>query len=136
MDTAVSGAPRLLLRLEGIVVLTTALVAYDALGYSWRLLAVLLLVPDLAIAGYAAGPRAGAIAYNAAHTYLAPATLAALGYAGLVPDVWPLCLIWMAHIGMDRALGLGLKFGSAFNRTHLGIVGGATASRPEPVEAR
>jgi len=126
VDTPVSGTPRLLLRLEGLLVLTSALVAYDALGASWRLLALLLLVPDLAIAAYAAGPRAGAIAYNAVHTYVGPAVLAALGYAGLLTDIWALCLIWVAHIGMDRALGLGLKFGSAFNRTHLGTVGGTT----------
>jgi hypothetical protein len=42
-----------------------------------------------------------------------------LGSRGIVS----LALIWTAHIGMDRALGFGLKYPTAFGNTHLGIVG-------------
>ena len=31
--------------------------------------------------------------------------------------------IWLAHIGMDRALGYGLKLEDAFTHTHLGWIG-------------
>lgn len=123
MDTSVSGTPRLLLRVEGLVVLIAAVVAYQTIGGSWLLFALLLLVPDVALVGYLANPRVGAAAYNALHTYLGPGALAALGLAGMVSGVWPICLIWIAHIGMDRALGLGLKFPNAFKSTHLGTVG-------------
>ena len=123
MDAPVSGTPRLLLRLEGLTLLAGSVVGYDALDASWRLFALLLLVPDAALVAYIAGPRAGAIAYNAVHTYFGPAGLAALAYLDVVPGAWPICLIWMAHIGMDRSLGLGLKFTSAFQDTHLGRVG-------------
>jgi len=123
MDTAVSGTPRLLLRAEGLAVLIGAVVGYHAIGASWGLFAILLLFPDLGLIGYLAGPRVGAHAYNALHTYAGPAALAALAYYGVVPGAWPPCLIWVAHIGMDRALGLGLKFPSAFQHTHLGNVG-------------
>jgi hypothetical protein len=30
-----------------------------------------------------------------------------------------LALIWLAHIGLDRALGYGLKYPTAFRHTHL-----------------
>ena len=30
-----------------------------------------------------------------------------------------LALIWVAHIGMDRLMGYGLKYPSAFKDTHL-----------------
>lgn len=123
MNTPVSGAPRLLLRLEGAAMLAAAIIGYRELGASWWLLGILFLVPDLALVAYLAGPRLGAIAYNAVHSYVAPALLAALGYAADLRAVWPLCLIWLAHIGMDRALGLGLKFPTAFSDTHLGTVG-------------
>jgi hypothetical protein len=123
MDTPVSGTPRLLLRLEGLAVLATAVIGYGELGASWSLFALLLLLPDAALIAYVGGPRMGALAYNAAHTYLAPATVGALAYLGVLPGGWPICLIWVAHIGMDRALGLGLKFSSAFRDTHLGAVG-------------
>jgi hypothetical protein len=30
--------------------------------------------------------------------------------------------MWFAHIGMDRAIGYGLKYPTAFGDTHLGRV--------------
>src|SRR5436853_1715336 len=123
MDTPVTGTPRLVLRFEGFAVLAAAVIGYRALDAGWSQFALLLLVPDLALAAYLVGPRFGAAAYNAVHSYVAPALLAALAYGVGLPRVWPCCLIWLAHIGMDRALGLGLKFPSAFRDTHLGTVG-------------
>jgi hypothetical protein len=35
--------------------------------------------------------------------------------------------VWATHIGIDRALGLGLKYGAGFGLTHLGRIGGALA---------
>ena len=32
-------------------------------------------------------------------------------------------LIWIAHIGLDRALGYGLKYATGFGDTHLGHIG-------------
>jgi hypothetical protein len=32
-------------------------------------------------------------------------------------------LIWIAHIGIDRALGYGLKYATGFGDTHLGRIG-------------
>ena len=34
-------------------------------------------------------------------------------------------LIWCAHIGLDRALGDGLKYATGFAYTHLGRIGQA-----------
>nr|WP_312052333.1 DUF4260 family protein [Brevundimonas diminuta] len=34
-------------------------------------------------------------------------------------------MIWLAHIGFDRALGYGLKSPEAFGLTHLGLIGPA-----------
>jgi hypothetical protein len=39
------------------------------------------------------------------------------------PDLTPYALIWIAHIGLDRAVGYGLKYGSGFGHTHLGLMG-------------
>jgi hypothetical protein len=33
-----------------------------------------------------------------------------------------LALIWLAHIGMDRMVGYGLKYPTAFKDTHLSRV--------------
>ena len=75
------------------------------------------------ILGYLAGPKAGAILYNAAHSYLAPMVLITSGFALSSPLVLSVAMIWLAHIGLDRALGFGLKYFAGFSLTHLGRIG-------------
>jgi len=122
-EGAAHGAPRALLRLEGALTLITAVAAYHAMGGSWGWLAALFLLPDLSMLGYLAGPRLGAAAYNAGHSHVAPAALAAVALALGAPQ-WALlgALIWVAHIGFDRMLGYGLKY-DRFGATHLGHLG-------------
>ncbi|MGC4049469.1 MAG: DUF4260 domain-containing protein [Paludibaculum sp.] len=110
--------PRPLLHLEGAAVLVLSLYAYQAQHASWGLFALLLLVPDLSMLGYLVNARAGAQAYNAVHTYVGPLLLA-LYSVGAHPALLPLALIWLAHIGMDRMLGYGLKYPTHFKDTHL-----------------
>jgi hypothetical protein len=45
------------------------------------------------------------------------------GLAGADPLVLSLAMIWLAHIGIDRALGYGLKYATGFGFTHLGRIG-------------
>jgi hypothetical protein len=118
-----SGGVRAVLRLEGAAAFAAAVALYAHGGYSWLLFALLLLAPDLAMLAYLLGPRAGAFVYNLAHTY---ALALPLGLAGLFLDsslAATLALIWVAHIGLDRMLGYGLKYGSGFGHTHLGRIG-------------
>lgn len=122
---AASGGVRLLLRLEGLVVLAAALAGYSQLGAGWGAFGLLFLLPDLSWLGYLAGPRQGAAAYNAAHSYLGPIALLALGALGELPGALALGLVWCAHIGFDRMLGYGLKYASGFGDTHLGRLGPA-----------
>lgn len=115
---ATVGGVRLLLRLEALAMLVAALVLYARLGGGWGRFALLFLVPDLSFLGYLAGARAGAAAYDAAHALVAPLVLALAGLA--LPALLPYALIWIAHIGFDRALGYGLKYTRGFAATHLG----------------
>ena len=121
----VRGAPRLLLRIEGAALLVCALAGYSWLGQSWWLLAALILLPDISMIAYLAGPRIGAASYNATHTSVAPFLLLAASMAIGSHAVAGLALIWLAHIGLDRALGYGLKYASGFGNTHLGPLGRA-----------
>jgi hypothetical protein len=122
---AVAGAPRLLLRGEGIAELVVLLLLYSHTGASWWVFAALFLAPDLAFLGYLAGPRAGAIAYNALHVLVAPVVLGVAAFAIGWPLGVALALIWGAHIQFDRALGYGLKYATGFGDTHLGRLGKA-----------
>jgi hypothetical protein len=115
--------PRLLLRFEGLALLILATVAFAYTGTSWWLYAILFLSPDLSFAGYLAGPRLGAVAYNALHSTLGPAGLVGLGLFLDHSMLLGLASIWAAHIGFDRMLGYGLKYTSGFNDTHLGRIG-------------
>ena len=111
--------PRALLRVEGFAVLGGSLALYFDAGNGWVLLAVLVLAPDLSMLGYLAGPRVGALSYDAAHTYVLPVTLAAAGVLAGSELPTKLGLIWLAHIGADRLLGYGLKYPTRFGDTHL-----------------
>jgi len=143
---AVTGMPRLILRGEGLALLALATAGYAATGLSWWLYAALFFVPDLSFAAYRAGPRAGALAYNALHSTLGPAVLASLGVALHWPPgpavpaglgfatggtlLLGIAAIWAAHVGFDRALGYGLKYPTGFGDTHLGRIGRQPALDP------
>ncbi len=120
---AVAGWPRLLLQAEGAVLLAAACIAYAHMGGNWLIFAALFLSPDLAMLGHLAGPRIGAALYNAAHTTLAAFVVGALGW--MFDSAWAIdgALILAAHIGFDRLVGYGLKYGTAFGDTHLGTKG-------------
>ena len=124
---AVEGMPRLLLRLEGAALALAAVFLYYRLGGNWWLFAALILVPDISFAAYFLGTRPGAIAYNAMHVLFVPVALGVTGF--LLPsfDLISIALIWVTHIGADRALGFGLKYGAGASFTHLGRIGGAMA---------
>jgi Domain of unknown function (DUF4260) len=115
-------SPKWLLRLEGLLVLAVAIIAYRELGDSWLKFCVLFLVPDIFMAGYFFGTRAGTAVYNVGHTYAAPFLLWLVDYFVHVPSILFICTIWVAHIGFDRLLGYGLKYPTAFKDTHLGKV--------------
>lgn len=111
--------PRALLHLEGLVVAAASIALYFHFGYPWWLLVVLGLAPDLSMVGYAAGPSVGRASYDAVHTYAVPVVLAAIGALADVEAAVQVGLIWMAHIGVDRAIGYGLKYRTGFKDTHL-----------------
>ncbi|GCE49909.1 uncharacterized protein DUF4260 [Thermosporothrix hazakensis] len=115
-------APAVVLRLEGITVFLLALLFYGMRGGNWLLFLLLLFVPDLSMLGYLAGARVGAIIYNLIHAYVLPLALLAFGLIGNNTLLALLALIWLAHIGLDRVLGYGLKYPTFFKDTHLNRV--------------
>jgi len=124
-DGAVKGAVRLWLQAEGFVVLVLSLELYHLTAASWWRFFVFLLVPDLSLLAYVGEPAFAARVYNIVHSYTLPLTLAVAALAMNQSHILPYALIWTAHIGMDRALGFGLKYPEAFGRTHLGMHGKA-----------
>ena len=118
-------------RIEGALVFAGGIaVVWVQSGFAplwpgWALM-LLFLAPDLGMLCYLAGPKIGAAGYNALHLYGAGALLIAVGGALGVPMLTAGGALWMAHVGVDRLLGYGLKEVTGFKVTHLGPIGGAS----------
>ena len=117
---------RALLRLEGGAVLVLAIGIYFAQGGSPWLLVPLVLAVDVSMAGYAANPRLGAFTYNALHSWVPGVLVLGLGMWLASQAVTIAGAVLAAHVGMDRLLGYGLKYPTAFADTHLGRIGRRT----------
>ena len=115
--------PLALLRLEGLALLVAAVVMYALQGESWWLFALLLFAPDLGMLGYLGGKRVGAATYNIAHLTAVPLVIALVGILAESRLPVSVALIWLAHIGLDRAVGYCLKLPTDFQDTHLGKIG-------------
>jgi len=118
-----NGAVRTWLRLEGLAAFAAGLAVFAVNGGNWLFLVPLLLVPDLSAAGYLAGQRAGTFTYNLVHNWVPGLAVLALGAWLASPAVLLAGAILAAHVGMDRAVGYGLKLPSSFHDTHLGRMG-------------
>lgn len=116
---AVDRTPHLLLRLEGVVLAVGALAVYLHLDYGILALVALLIAVDLSLLGFLVSPRLGTLTYNLAHTTALPIALGAIGVVSDGSTALQVALAWLAHIGIDRALGLGLKYPGSFKDTHL-----------------
>ena len=122
------------LRVEGAAAFVAGLVVYLWLGGPLLLLLPLLLLPDASAAGYVAGPRVGALTYNVVHNWAFGLGILGVGAALASTPLLLLGAIACAHVGMDRAVGYGLKLPTSFQDTHLGPIGGKRSSVVQPLE--
>ena len=122
-----TGAVRIWLRLEGLAAFGLGIALYALTDTNWLFFVPLLLLPDASAIGFLASPRIGTFTYNLAHTW-APGFIAlAIGLWFSSAEIQLIAAILIAHVGMDRAVGYGLKLPSSFQDTHLGRMGRAKA---------
>ena len=122
-----TGAVRTWLRLEGLAAFGIGLALFGASGGNWLLLVPLLLLPDVSAAGYLAGPRIGTFTYNLVHNWVPGFVTLGIGFWLESPTILVAAAILIAHVGIDRAVGYGLKLPSSFHDTHLGLMGRSRA---------
>ena len=111
------------IRADALAVFVATVSAVIAVNGSWTWFFALFLLPDVSMAGYLFGPRAGAVAYNTGHMFAWPLALLGIGLAANGPIVTTAALSWIAHIAFDHAVGYGLKLPTAFEQTTLGPIG-------------
>lgn len=111
-----------ILQAEGLAVLLASMYFYNQTGYSWWWFGLFLLF-DISMIGYLVDKKIGSYTYNFGHS-LVPALILlvlAIEYDSSLFTV--IGLMWVAHIGFDRAQGYGLKEEKGFTYTHLGTIG-------------
>jgi len=118
-----TGAVRTWLRLEGLAAFVIGIALFGATGGNWLFLIPLLLLPDVSAIGYLAGPRIGAFTYNVVHNWVPGFVTLGIGAWLASLEITLAAAILIAHVGMDRAVGYGLKLPSSFHDTHLGRMG-------------
>ena len=111
------------LRVEAVAIFVAGVLVYLQLNGHALFLLPLLLAPDLSMIGYVRGPRLGAITYNLAHNLATALIVLAVGWFAAIAPLALAGAILVAHVGMDRSLGYGLKLPTDFKDTHLGRIG-------------
>jgi hypothetical protein len=112
-----------ILRAEAVAIFVSGVLLYLQLNGNALFLLPLLLLPDVSMVGYLGGPRLGAITYNAVHNLVVAILALTVGWAAAIAPLALLGAILLAHVGMDRSLGYGLKLPTDFKDTHLGRIG-------------
>ena len=110
-------------RAEAFTVLALSIYFYHTTGFGWLIFIGLWFAIDLSMLGYIVNKKIGAITYNTAHSLIVPSLLLVGGHASGHKFAVALGFIFLAHIGLDRALGYGLKEVDGFQHTHLGVIG-------------
>ena len=111
-----------LLRAEGLLLFIAAFVLYWQFDFALVWFAVFLLAPDISMIGYLKDTKVGAFFYNLGHSMVIPLVMLIVAVLGNESSLFAAGLIWLAHIGMDRFFGYGLKLDSGFKDTHLGKI--------------
>lgn len=112
-----------IIAIEEMAMFLLAIFAFSKLSFHWWIFPVLLLVPDLSMLGYLAGPKVGAWLYNIVHHKAIAILIFLIGFYYHLPILQLSGIMLFAHSCMDRVLGYGLKYSDAFNHTHLGLIG-------------
>lgn len=110
---------KLWLHAEGAAAFVTGTLLYLQAGGDALLFLPALLLPDVGLLGYLRSPRFGAFTYDLIHNWAVALALLGAGIALSSPPLSLAGAILIAHVGMDRAVGYGLKYAAGAKVTHL-----------------
>jgi hypothetical protein len=108
---------------EAGMLLLSIFLFYTQLHYSGWVFWALFLLPDISMAGYVFGSRAGAVTYNLIHHKAIAVLLYIAGLWSSSEALQLAGLVLFGHSSFDRMLGYGLKYPDHFSNTHLGRIG-------------
>jgi hypothetical protein len=108
-----------LIRIEEVFLFFLSVYLFYLTGYTWWWFPVLLLAPDLAMAGYSVNTRVGAVIYNIFHHRALGIVLYISGSLAGISVLGLIGIILFAHSTLDRVFSFGLKYPDRFEHTHL-----------------
>ncbi len=112
-----------LLKTEEMVMLLLSIFLLWNSDAEWYWYLLIVLGPDISIAGYLINDRVGAALYNLFH-HKGLAILIFLAGIYLSIDLFQRAgVVLFGHAALDRMAGYGLKYNKGFSYTHLGVIG-------------
>lgn len=111
------------LKIEEMGMFALGVALFSVMEFSWWIFPALLFVPDISMAGYLFGSRAGAFVYNFFHHKGIATGIYIAGVFLNNPILMLAGIILFSHSALDRMLGYGLKYPDSFKNTHLGRIG-------------
>jgi len=115
------------IKLEEFGMFLFSIFIFSLLPYEWWWFPILILAPDISMAGYLVNNKVGAVLYNIVHHKAIALAVLVLGYYLDQPSVVLAGTILFGHSSMDRLFGYGLKTFKGFKYTHLGQIGNERA---------
>jgi hypothetical protein len=112
-----------IIQIEELALLLASIFLFSRLHFSWWWFPLLILTPDLSMAGYLANKKVGAVVYNIFHHKALALGCIFLGIYLGDQTVQLMGIILFGHSSMDRMMGYGLKYYKGFQYTHLGMIG-------------
>lgn len=116
---------RSILKFEEAAMFGVSIFIFAQTSFEWWWYPALILMPDIGMIGYAAGPKAGAVSYNIFHHKGIAIAVFCLGWYLSSSWLELAGIILFGHASMDRIFGYGLKYRDSFHHTHLGWMKGA-----------
>ena len=113
------GMVRFWLHAEGLAAFVAGTLLYFSRGGDALFFLPLLLLPDVGLLGYLRNARIGAFTYDLIHNWAVGIAALGVGIAMSSDALWLTGAILIAHVGMDRAVGYGLKYAAGAKLTHL-----------------
>ena len=111
------------LKSEELLMFLLSIYLFYLLDFQWWWFPLLILTPDIGMAGYLFGNKAGALMYNFFHHKGLGILLYVAGMLWFMDTLALIGIIIFGHASLDRILGYGLKYPEGFQTTHLGTIG-------------
>lgn len=119
--------PRIIIRIENLLAVILGCCLLFLLNKEniylnferWYLIIIVWLSFDLSALGYLIDKKVGAFIYNLVHNYILASALVVIGFTLDNLNIISIGAILITHVGIDRAIGYGLKYSSDFKDTHM-----------------